>query len=79
MRKPTDDLMTEALAWFHNHGLEPDQPTEHQLKYGEVNFYARKGTVFVDGEVARRGETGLAALAAALREFGYLDDPPDQF
>ena len=77
MRTRTDDPMTEALAWFHHHGLEPDQPTEHQLKFGEVNFYARKGTVFVDGEIARRDETGLDALAAALRELGYLDDCPD--
>jgi hypothetical protein len=72
MRKRTDHPMTEALAWFHDHGLEPDQPTEHQLKYGEVNFYPRKGTIFVDGEIARRNETGLSALAAVLRELGYL-------
>ena len=70
MRKPTDDPMTEARTWFHHHGLEPDQPTEHQLKYGEVNYYPRKGTIFVDGEIARRDETGLAALGAVLRELG---------
>jgi hypothetical protein len=42
-----------------------------------VNFYARKGTVFVDGEITRRDDTGLDALAAVLREFEYLDDPTD--
>jgi hypothetical protein len=64
--------MIEALAWFHDHGLEPDQPTEHQFKFGDVTFYPRKDTVFVDGKICRRDETGLEALAAVLRELGYL-------
>ncbi len=72
MRKRTDAPMTQALTWFHDQGLEPDQPTEHQLKYGDANFYPRKGTIFVDGEIARRDKRGLAALAAVLRELGYL-------
>ena len=64
--------MIEALDWFHDHGLEPDQPTEHQFKFGDVTFHPRKDTVFVDGEICRRDETGLEALAAVLRELGYL-------
>ena len=47
-------------------------PLGHQVKFGYVNFYPRKGTVFVDGEIRRRAETGLEALAAVLRELGYL-------
>jgi hypothetical protein len=39
-------------------GFQPDQPTEHQLKIGDANYYAGRGTVFVDGEIARRDETG---------------------
>jgi DNA-directed RNA polymerase subunit E'/Rpb7 len=72
MRKRTDVAMIEALAWLRDHGLEPDQPTEHQVKFGYVNFYPRKDTVFVDGEICRRNETGLEALAAVLPELGYL-------
>jgi N-dimethylarginine dimethylaminohydrolase len=76
MRTRTDAPRIEALAWFHDHGLEPDQPTEHQFKFGDVTFYPR--TVFVDGKICRRDETGLEALAAVLRELGYLDDLPDK-
>ena len=49
MRTRTDAPMIEVLAWLRDLGLEPDQPTEHQLKIGDVNFYPRKSTVFVDG------------------------------
>jgi hypothetical protein len=34
--------------------------------------------VFVDGEIARRDETGFDALVTVLRELGYLDDAPDE-
>jgi hypothetical protein len=75
MPKRTDAAMTEALAKLRALGFEPDGPTEYQLKIDIVNYYPVKGTVFVDGEVCRRDETGFEALVAVLREFGYLDDP----
>jgi hypothetical protein len=71
LRTRTDARMIEALARFHDRGLEPDQPTEHQLKIGDVTFYPRKDTVFVHGKICRRDEnwprgTGRGAAGAGL-------------
>jgi hypothetical protein len=78
MRKRPDTAMIEALVKLHDLGFQPDQPTENQLKIGDANYYAGKGTVFVDGETARRDETGFDALVTVLRKLGYLDDSPDE-
>ena len=56
--------MTEALAKLQALGVEPDVPTEYQLKIGIVNYYPGKGTVFVDEEICRRDETGFEAFVA---------------
>jgi hypothetical protein len=78
MPKRSDDPMTEALTRLRDLGFEPAQPTEHQLKIGAVNYYPGRGTVFVDGEICRRDETGLDALVTVLRELGYFNDTPDE-
>ena len=76
LRTRTDAPMIEALAWLHDLGLEPDQPTEHQFKFGDVtSTHARTRCLSMAGS-ARRDETRLEALAAVLREWATSEDLP---
>lgn len=63
----------EAEAWLRTRHLPFRRATQYQLKIGqEVSYYPGNGRIFVDGESQRRPDTGLPALAAVLKEQGYL-------
>jgi hypothetical protein len=71
--KPSiDRLMAEAKAHLVALGAAYTCPTRTQLKIGPVSYFPSTGTVFVDGEDARRPGAGPGLLEAVLREFGAL-------
>ena len=59
MPKQPKNTMAAAEAWLRRLGFGYERPSPHQLKVGKVNFYPSTGTIQVDGEPARRPETGL--------------------
>src|SRR5918997_5408790 len=73
MPKPDiERAMAEAEAHLVALGVAHTCPTRTQLKIGPVSYFPSTGTVFVDGEDARRSGAGLGLLEAVLREFGEL-------
>lgn len=56
--------MKQAVAWFRAKKLKVARHTEHQLKYGLINFYPGRGTISVDrlGTLTRRGLEVLQTL-----------------
>jgi hypothetical protein len=68
MAKSDDDAMAEAKARLERRGVPYKCPSSHQIKIGDVNFYPSTGTIFIDGERAKRRETGLSALERLLKK-----------
>jgi hypothetical protein len=42
--------MREAVAWLRGHGVRFDQPSDHHLKIGRVNFWPTTGKIMADGD-----------------------------
>lgn len=67
-------LFDEALAWLEAEGIQPERPTEHQIKVGAINYYPGKGTIYLDGAKRICDEKGLEGLITILRRYGYLSN-----
>lgn len=74
-KQTSETAMLEAENWLRARGVRYATHPPHHLKVGEVNYYPRAGTIFVDEERESRRERGLDALSEILRRLGYL--PPD--
>ena len=58
--------MREAVEWLHGHGVRFDQPSDHHLKIGHVNFWPTTGKIMADGDCAPFEVPGLPGLARVL-------------
>ncbi|WP_164117362.1 hypothetical protein [Sphingorhabdus sp. Alg239-R122] len=70
--------MVEAIHRLDELQVDVRRPAQspYQLKVAEeISFFPRKGTIHIDGETAKREETGLEALIELLNDTG--DIPPN--
>ncbi len=58
--------MREDVAWLRGHGVRFDQPSDHHLKIGDVNFWPTTGTIMIDGRLSSGEHRGLDGLARVL-------------
>ena len=58
--------MREAVAWLRGYGVRFDQPSDHHLKIGHVNFWPTTGKIMADGDCAPFEVPGLPGLARVL-------------
>jgi hypothetical protein len=58
--------MREAVEWLRRHGVPFDQPSDHHLKIGRVNYWPATGTVMRDGDCGPFKVPGLDGLARVL-------------
>ena len=68
--------MREAVEWLRGHGVRFDQPSDHHLKIGHVNFWPTTGTVMRDGHCGPFEVPGLDGLARVLGLGGAGRGPP---
>lgn len=70
--RPTRSILEQAQDFLDHWDVPYEMPKPTHLKVGEVNFYAPRGTVTIDGEGASPGK-GLVVFEAACRRKGLVD------
>ena len=71
--KATLEDMSQAKAVLERHGVDYQQKSFHHLKVRGFNFWPRKGTIMLDGEITRRTEKGITEFIKLLRKAGLAE------
>lgn len=66
------DLMQKCCKQLNEWGVHYLVKSQFHVRIGSVNFYPTKGTIYVDGCVAKYKKKGLDFLKEVLKKEGYL-------
>ncbi len=61
--------MLEEMEVLEGHGISFERMTDHQIKIGGINYYPKKGTIYLDGVKKAQPHKGVDALLSTIREF----------
>jgi len=67
MSGPITREMQAAITRMQTENIPFHCPSPHQLKVGPFNFYPKKGTIYIDGEVERSSMKGIDHFVAMIK------------